>query len=238
MQPYTNGAVQQPAARLFVWLGGGLFVLSLAVGAWAYATRFDAASGGGAAALAFDAALVSVFALHHSLFARETVKRRLTFIPAPLVRSVYVWIASALFIAVCVWWQPIGGELYDVGGVRSVAHAAVQLAGVALIVRSVARIDALELAGIRNAVGHADRREPLQVSGPYRFVRHPLYLGWMLVVFGAAHMTADRLAFAALTSAYLCLAIPFEERSLTGSFGNDYVRYTRAVRWRIVPYIY
>jgi protein-S-isoprenylcysteine O-methyltransferase Ste14 len=69
-------------------------------------------------------------------------------------------------------------------------------------------------------------------------VRHPLYFGWVLAVLGTAHMTGDRLAFGAITTLYLLLAIPWEERSLTRSFGDDYTRYQRKVRWRIVPFIY
>jgi protein-S-isoprenylcysteine O-methyltransferase Ste14 len=60
----------------------------------------------------------------------------------------------------------------------------------------------------------------------------------VLAVFGTAHMTGDRLAFAAITTLYLVIAIPWEERSLVRSFGEDYLRYTRQVRWRIVPFIY
>ena len=76
------------------------------------------------------------------------------------------------------------------------------------------------------------------MTGPYRWVRHPLYLGWVLMVFGAAHMTGDRLAFAAITTAYLVVAIPWEERSLRQSFGDEYARYMRDVRWRMIPFIY
>ena len=71
--------------------------------------------------------------------------------------------------------------------------------------------------------------------GPYRWVRHPIYLGWLLLVFGVPHMTATRLAFAAISSAYLVVAIPFEERSLVETFGDEYRRYQQAVRWRLVP---
>ncbi len=80
--------------------------------------------------------------------------------------------------------------------------------------------------------------ESLQFHGPYRWVRHPLYLGWLLATFGPAHMTGDRLVFAGISLFYLVIAVPFEERSLIGSFGEPYVRYRELVRWRIVPYVY
>lgn len=225
--------------RLVAWLGGAAFVASLAICAWWYfVTLADAGTGHGVPALVFDAALLTIFASHHSFFARETMRRRLSAIPAHLFRTFYVWVASALLVVTVVLWKPIGGDWYDVTGASAGVHVVVQVLGLWLIYRSVAGLDPLELAGIRAATGRERRREPLQSEGPYRWVRHPLYLGWMLLLFGIPHMTADRFAFAALTSVYLIVAIPFEERSLVQSFGNDYVRYRTRVRWRIVPFIY
>ena len=224
------------AQRAFVWFGGALFVSSLAYCSWWFIfelsrPRADVAWG----SLAVDVLLLTVFALHHSVLAREAVKARVArVIPATLVRSVYVWIASLLLIMVCAWWAPIGGELYHATGWRAAALAVVQLYGVWLIAQSVRGIDGLELAGIRNE----SARGPLQVRGPYALVRHPLYFGWVLALFASAHMTGDRLAFAAITTLYLLVAIPWEERSLVRSFGDEYLRYIRAVPWRIIPFIY
>jgi protein-S-isoprenylcysteine O-methyltransferase Ste14 len=225
------------ASRAFVWAGGALFVASLAYCAWWYLFVLSAARAAVSwSALGVDLLLVGVFALHHSVLARERVKARVSrLVPEALVRSVYVWTASALFILVCAWWLPIGGELYDDGGGwLAFVHAAVQLYGIWLIGQSVRGIDPLELAGIRRETA----RGPLQIGGPYALVRHPLYFGWVLAVFGAAHMTGDRFAFAVVTTLYLVIAVPWEERSLMRSFGDDYLRYTRVVRWRIVPFIY
>lgn len=223
-------------ARVFVWLGGALFVASLTMCAWTYLVAFGRPMpAAGWPPLAFDAALITLFALHHSLFARERVKERLArCVPASLLRSAYVWIASLLLMLVCLLWRPIGGEIYGATGIRAIAHAALQLAGVWISAWGAARIDPLELAGIRPAAG-APR---LQVTGPYRWVRHPLYLGWVLAVFGTAHMTGDRLVFAAITTIYLVVAIPWEERSLLKSFGGEYALYVRDVTWRMVPFIY
>src|SRR5439155_3732633 len=119
-------------------------------------------------------------------------------------------------------------------GLVAIALTAVQLSGLWLIGQAAASIDPLELAGIHPP----SRRDALQVSGPYHFVRHPLYLGWMFAVFGAAHMTGDRLVFATITTAYLVAAIPWEERSLQQTFGEEYARYSQQVRWRLIPYVY
>jgi protein-S-isoprenylcysteine O-methyltransferase Ste14 len=78
----------------------------------------------------------------------------------------------------------------------------------------------------------------LQITGPYRLVRHPIYLGWLLATFGPAHLTLDRLMFAAISAVYLVVAMPIEERALRRSFGEAYARYQERVRWRVVPYIY
>jgi protein-S-isoprenylcysteine O-methyltransferase Ste14 len=244
-------------ARVFAWLGGLLFVASLAFCGYTYmvtwadgnravlwtlgAAPVDTARLSTWPTVAVNAALLSLFAFHHSLFAREPVKKALgRLVPAKLVRSVYVWVASLLLIAVCMWWLPIGGDVYDDSvGPRPYGHALIQLAGLWITARGVARIDPLELAGIRVAEAASHREaEALQVTGPYRWVRHPLYLGWTLMVFGAAHMTHDRFAFAAITTVYLIIAIPMEERSLRRTFGDDYVRYMRQVRWRMIPFIY
>ena len=268
-----------------------MFVLSLAFCAYSYLVLWSALRGSFVyAACVFDAVLVSVFAAHHSVFARDRVKRWLAgTLPERLLRSVYVWTASVLLIIVCGLWQPIGGSLYRATGRPAIAHAAIQLIGVWFIAWSVSVIDALELAGIRRSqqvrlkpdttdgvdaevrltasakvmavrrsstrrrkadvtaiVSHAlkpdatngSAADRFQVTGPYRLVRHPLYLGWILAVFGPAHMTGDRLAFAAITTIYLMIAIPLEERSLVGAFGDEYERYTQQVKWRVVPYIY
>src|SRR5262249_20904453 len=137
--------------------------------------------------------LFALFAAHHSVFARDQAKAWIAAaVPARLMRSCYVWIARGLFLLVLAFWRPGGGELYDVDGAGALALHGVQLLGLLLIARSVRTIDPLEPAGIHQHAATAR----LHVTGPYRLVRHPLYLGWLLAVFGAAHMTGDRLTFA------------------------------------------
>lgn len=186
-------------------------------------------------ALVFDATLLILFSVHHSAFARAHTKAWLSrTIADALLRSTYVWTASTLLILTCTLWQPIGGDVYRSTGWLRVVHGIVQLAGLLFIALSVRSLDPLELAGIRlssSVVG-------LETAGPYRLVRHPLYLGWLLLVFGASHMTGDRLAFAVMTAAYLVIGIRFEERSLVAEFGRDYERYQGSVRWRMLPFIY
>ena len=221
--------------RVVQWAGGALFVGALAFCGYSFVIVWSRAAAFGARAIPIDVILFTAFAAHHSVFARDGVKGWLTrVVPDRLLRAVYVWVASLLLVLVCAAWQPVGGEVYHVLGWRAVAHGAVQVAGVLIIASAVRTIDALELAGVRP---HS-ASDALQVAGPYRWVRHPLYLGWLLATFGAAHMTGDRLIFAGMSAFYLLIAMPFEERSLIASFGEQYMRYRRQVRWRIVPYVY
>ena len=181
---------------------------SLAVCAWAYLITWATPA---APAMGWRALAVNATAAGRLRTAPQPVRARrrqalalaASYRPA-LLRSLYVWIASVLLLAVIWLWQPVGGDIYRSGDGPRGSRAAVQLFGIWLIVQSVRAIDALELAGIRQALPAppASHAPPaLAIRGPYRSVRHPLYFGWVLVMFGAAHMTADRLAFAALTTA-------------------------------------
>ena len=221
--------------RLFVWTGGALFVISLVfTAAWYAFTLSRVRPAAGWRAMVLDVLLFSVFALHHSVLARAAVKTRLSrLVPDRLLRSVYVWIASLLMMLVCVLWQPVGGDAYRAPPWLGFVLTFVRLVGVWFIARALSIIDPLVLAGIR-----PDGFEGLKVTGPYHLVRHPLYLGWMLIVFAPAEMTGDRLAFAVVSSLYLIVAVPWEERSLEAAFGDEYRRYKRQVRWRVVPYVY
>jgi protein-S-isoprenylcysteine O-methyltransferase Ste14 len=232
--PYPG---QRLSGRTFVWAGGALFVGSLTYCAYAYAFRWaqPAEPAWNVEHVLWNTLLFTAFAAHHSLFARSHVKAWIgRLVPDHLNRSVYVWTASALLIAVIALWRPSGGTLYRLSGPAMWTATGLQLIGVWLIAQAVSAIAPLELAGIRPP----RTKDALTITGPYRMVRHPLYLGWMLIVFGAAHMTADRLIFAAITATYLVVAIRWEERTLEQAFGSDYQRYCRVVRWRVIPFIY
>ncbi len=225
------------------WLGGAAFVASLAFFGWSYGIRFGPGAAadtgdGTATAVVVNALLFTAFALHHSVMARTGAKQWVVrTVPPWLERSVYVWIASILFILTCAWWREVPGVLYDVSWPWKGACLAVQAAGVWLTLRSAGVLDPLELAGIRQVLGSV-RPPAFMVFGPYHLVRHPIYFGWALMTFGTPRMTGTRLSFAVISTTYLMLAIPFEERSLVEVFGDEYVQYQRTVRWRMIPGIY
>jgi hypothetical protein len=235
--------------RLVVALGGGLmFVLSLVYFAVSYLWRFDTIAApvrGLPGPVAFDLALFSVFALHHSIFARTPIKAWIErTIPPELQRSCYVWISSVLFLATCAWWQPVAGIVWQTGGPARVLLLTVQITGGILTLHSARRLDVLQLAGITQVVprraplGLAARVTPLDDRGPYALVRHPIYLGWVLFVWAAPAMNGTRFVFAAISSLYLALAVPFEERDLRATHGAAYEAYERRVRWKMIPFIY
>ncbi len=238
----ANGLYNTSVLRLVAWMGGGLFAFSLSYCAYFYAVPLGRAAPDGTSGplrdAAIDVALFSAFALHHSLFARTGVKRALTrVLPARAERSAYVWVSSLLLLGVCVLWRPLPGVIYGAEGGVKWLLSGVQGLGILLTLRGAAVMDPLELAGIRKAAGDL-RGSDLRIVGPFRFVRHPIYLGWMLMVFGAPTMTVNRLVFAAVSSVYLVSAIPWEERSLVETFGDRYREYQRRVRWRVVPGVY
>jgi methanethiol S-methyltransferase len=223
------------------WTGAAVFMLSLNGGFVAFLWWMRASEWPGESALTnavINGLLFSVFALHHSLLARAGAKRAVhSLVGAHLERSVYVWIASLLYIGVWTLWRALPGTLYHHTGVWAALHWGIVVLGFALTVISARVIDLLDLAGVNQASGRT-RPASLEVTGPYHLVRHPIYLGWLLIVFGVPEMTWTRAQFAVVSSAYLFLAVPFEERSLVEAFGGAYRDYQRNVRWRIVPWLW
>jgi protein-S-isoprenylcysteine O-methyltransferase Ste14 len=244
--------------RAYAWIGAALFVGSLLYFLYFYLIVLDEpAAPGGLRALAIDLLLFLVFALHHSIMARTGAKKWLTrVVPAELERSTYVWISSLLFIATCAWWRRIDGGIYEIGGISGLALRLVQAAGIVLALVASAALEPFKLAGLRpaaaaqpderdasrapqpSALARSSADESLRTSGVYGWVRHPVYFGWVLFVFATPNLTTDRLVFAIVSTAYLAMAVPFEERSLIEVFGERYRLYAANVRWRIVPWIY
>jgi protein-S-isoprenylcysteine O-methyltransferase Ste14 len=223
--------------KLFRWSGALVFLLSLLSFVWMYVIRLrtSALDNGSAAALA-NVALFTVFALHHSLMARTGAKAWITrLVPPDLERSVYVWIASLLFFAVCVLWQPTPGVVWQTRGPGLALYVA-QIFGMALTLKAAQIVGVWELAGVQQP----NPAQPIEfkADGPFAIVRHPIYLGWVLMVFATPVMTTSRLLFAVISTAYLVAAIPFEERSLLETHRDAYSAYQKQMRWRLIPFVW
>jgi len=231
----------------FAWLAAAAFAASLGYFLYGYLFTFGALpaeSAGSWRALWSAPALVNcvlftAFALHHSLFARTRVKQVVrSLLPPALERAAYTLLASALFALVCWLWRPVDGVAWSLPGLWWWAGFAAQAAGIVMTVIGASALDVLDLAGVRQVLPGPRREAALKTDGVYGFVRHPLYFAWILVVFGAPVMTMTRLTFAVISTLYLAVAIPLEERSLIETFGNDYASYQKSVRWRMLPGIY
>jgi protein-S-isoprenylcysteine O-methyltransferase Ste14 len=230
-----------PAVRVIVTLGVLLFVISLGWGVGAYLTQLAVrppswSTEAAVRAIVVDTSLFTLFAVHHSLFARQEVKRRVSAVlSARLERPAYVIVASLLFVALFWGWQTVPGVAWQADGALAVVLGSIQIGGLLLSVYSATRLGVFELAGLR-----PPRTAPtvLRRTGVYGIVRHPIYLAWLMMVWPAALMTGSRLLFATISTLYLVIAIPLEERTLIADFGNDYRDYQKDVRARMVPWVY
>jgi protein-S-isoprenylcysteine O-methyltransferase Ste14 len=226
-------------------MGAGLFVLSLSYFVYRYWLVFGTPAEGPlrTGVVVWNVVLFTVFALHHSVFARERVRRAITQRFGPLERSFYVWLASLLFIAVCKLWLPLPGTIWEMSGVARIALLLLQIGGITFSVYSAAAIDVWDLAGVRQVnfqlpTPDSQKEFHFKTTGPYGLVRHPIYLGWFLIVFAVGTMTMTRFVFAVVSCAYLLVAIPFEERSLRRSSNGAYDRYMQQVRRKLIPGLY
>lgn len=186
-------------------------------------------------AFAVDGALLALFALQHSIMARPWFKRAWTrIVPEPAERSTYVLFSSAALMLMFWLWRPIGGTIWKVeDGLARVLILGAYAAGLLIVLLSTFLINHFDLFGLRQVYLYLRGREytHLEFRTPffYRYVRHPLYVGWLLTFWSAPAMTAAHLFFAVMTTAYILVAIRFEEADLVTMHGEKYRRYRKQV---------
>jgi protein-S-isoprenylcysteine O-methyltransferase Ste14 len=186
-------------------------------------------------ALAVDLLLLAAFALQHSVMARPAFKAWWTrTVPPPAERSTYV-LASSLALLLLFWqWRPLGGVVWQVeSAAAQVVLYALFAGGWLTVLISTFLINHFDLFGLRQVWLYL-RGEPYRplafgTPGPYRYVRHPLYVGWLLAFWSTPTMTAAHLLFAVMTTAYILIAIQLEERDLVAAHGERYAEYRRSV---------
>jgi methanethiol S-methyltransferase len=188
-----------------------------------------------ATAVVIDLALIALFGVQHSVMARQGFKRWWTrVIPPSAERSVYVLMASAALIVLMTSWRPIDAVVWNVTSPLLYDLIWVAFwAGWATVLLSTFLINHFELFGLQQAWLHVRGREPAPPSFRtplfYRWVRHPLYLGFFIAFWATPEMTAGHLLLASGVSLFMLIAIQYEERDLVGYFGEDYEDYRRRV---------
>jgi protein-S-isoprenylcysteine O-methyltransferase Ste14 len=192
-------------------------------------------SPGGVADLAWDLGLIALFAVQHSIMARPWFKVAWTkFVPQPIERSSYV-LASCAAVILLMWnWRGLGTVLWDVRAPFWRAVVWTHFAAGWLMVPAVSlMINHFDLFGTRQVWLYLRGRPyaPLPFQAPllYRFIRHPLYVGWALAFWAAPTMTAGHLLLAGTLTCYMAVAAKFEERDLVSHFGEEYRNYQASV---------
>lgn len=188
-----------------------------------------------------NASLLLLFALQHSIMARPAFKRWWTrIIPEHLERSTYVLLASGCLMLMMWQWQPVGGIVWSIESetVKTVLSVT-YLLGWGIVLISTFLINHFDLFGLRQVwlyfLGKPYTTLPFRVPIFYRYVRHPLYLGFLIAFWSTPVMTAAHLLFAILTTGYILTAIQLEEKDLQVHFGEKYTSYKKRVPM-IIPF--
>jgi methanethiol S-methyltransferase len=185
-------------------------------------------------ALIVNALLLGLFAVQHSVMARPAFKRWWTrLMPPPIERSTYVLAASLALIALYAFWRPLPQTIWSTSGTPALALAGLFWIGWAIVLVSTFLISHFELFGLAQAWARLRNLSPaapeFRTPAFYRWVRHPIYVGFLLAFWAAPTMSVGRLVFAIATTGYILIGIQLEERDLVAAFGERYLAYRRQV---------
>ena len=185
--------------------------------------------------LLIDAVLLGLFAIQHSAMARPGFKRWWTqFVPKPIERSTYVLLSSLLLVLLFWQWRPILSVVWNMTNpVGSLLLTAIFWAGWLLVLASTFVINHFDLFGLRQVYIFLQGKQYTNLVFKkrffYKFVRHPLLLGFIIAFWATPKMTLGHLVFAIATTAYMLIAIQLEERDMANIHGDAYRQYQREV---------
>ena len=185
-------------------------------------------------AAVIDVALVTLFALQHTIMARPWFKRAWTrIVPEHLERSVFVLVATAVMGLVVLAWQPIGGTIWNVSGAGMFTLATISAIGWTAVPAVSFLTDHFELFGLRQAyeyaTGQKATKPEFKMRAIYKQVRHPMMLGFLMGLWATPLMTTSHMLFAGLFTAYIAVGTIFEERDLVTAHGDAYRKYQQEV---------
>ncbi len=191
-------------------------------------------------ALGINAVLLGLFALQHSVMARSWFKRAWTRVVPPVAeRSTYVLFSSLAMVLLFWQWRPMGGVVWQIHGTAAqLAIYGVYAAGWLLLLVATFLINHFDLFGLRQVYLHLAGRPytglQFRTPGFYKYVRHPIYFAWLCIFWATPQMTTAHLVFAIATTAYILMAIRWEERDLIRAHGEAYRLYREHVP-KILP---
>jgi len=193
-----------------------------------------------AEAIGVNLLLLGLFAVQHSVMARPGFKRWWTrFVPPQVERSTYVLVSSLLLILLFWQWRPMPGTIWEVEQPAGAILWGLFGVGWLVVLISTFLIDHFDLFGLRQvflfATGRPYSPRPFRMPALYRFVRHPIMLGFVIAFWATPTMTWGHLLFAVMTTAYILIGITLEERDLSKAFGGTYEDYRQQVSM-IVPW--
>jgi protein-S-isoprenylcysteine O-methyltransferase Ste14 len=194
----------------------------------------DSGNSHGSVAVVIDTALFIAFGLQHSVMARPRFKAWLTrLVPAYAERSTFILASVVVLVVLMTAWQPLPTDIWKVTGTGGIVLNVIALVGLATLFLATFMIDHLEFGGLRQPWNHATGRSPRELPFTerylYRYVRHPIMLGFLVLFWVTPRMTVGHLLFSILATAYIAAGVHFEERNLRTAIGPGYEEYRRSV---------